>query len=261
MEPRGGSAEKPQFLYGLHAVLEALRGGNRSFIRVLVARKEGQFSEIVQRCKEALIPVLVQPKMNLDRMVPSGHHQGVIAVVGQKSYSSPEDMLAHARGLGEPPCIVLLDGVVDPHNLGAVLRSAEGAGVHGVCIPDRRAAGLNATVSKTSAGALEHIRVASVANLSRVIEHVQAEGLWVYGLDPQGHRPYVDVDLCGPVALVLGGEEKGLRPGVLAKCDERITIPLRGKVSSLNVSAAAAIVLFEMARQRARHEGGGRATE
>lgn len=261
MGPHGGSAEHTHLLYGLHAVHEALRGGNRSFIRLVLIRKDGRFSGIVRLSQEAMIPIQVQPRTVLDRMVSSGNHQGVIAVVGEKSYASPEDMLGCARQRGEPPCIVILDGVVDPHNLGAVLRSAEGAGVHGVCIPDRRSAGLTSTVSKTSAGALEHIRVASVPNLSRVIEQLQGEGLWVFGLVPQSHRSYTDVDLCGPVALVLGGEEKGLRPGIIAKCDERVTIPLRGKINSLNVSAAAAIVFFELVRQRGVLQRGRRVTE
>jgi 23S rRNA (guanosine2251-2'-O)-methyltransferase len=146
--------------------------------------------------------------------------------------------------------MVILDGVEDPQNLGAVLRNAEAAGVHGVFIPARRAAGLSGTVAKASAGAVEHLRVGCVQNVPRLIERLQKEGLWIYGLDSFAEKRYTALDLSGPIGLVFGSEGKGIRPGVLEKCDERARIPMRGKVSSLNVSAAAAVVLFEAVRQR-----------
>jgi 23S rRNA (guanosine2251-2'-O)-methyltransferase len=142
--------------------------------------------------------------------------------------------------------------VEDPHNLGAVLRTAEGAGVHGVFIPERRAVGLTSTVAKASAGAIDHIPVARVTNMSRSIESLKAAGVWIYGVTPSASKAFTEIDLRGPVGLVLGGEGTGIRPGVLQHCDDCIRIPLRGRVASLNVSAAAAIVLFEAVRQRAQ---------
>ncbi len=250
MVPVGGSADASEFIYGLHALREALRAGSRPILRLLVVRQGGQFADVVRLAREANIPVYVQPRAALDRLIPATKHQGIIGVVGVKAYTDQEDILEYAHNRDESPCVVILDGVQDPHNLGAVLRTAEGAGVHGVFLPERRAVGLTGTVAKASAGALEHLRVACAGNLSRLIEGLQAAGLWVYGLDPAAPKPYTALDFRGPVGLVFGGEAKGLRPGVLAKCDERAFIPMRGKVQSLNVSAATAIVLYEMVRQR-----------
>lgn len=251
MAPPGGSGDAPAYLYGIHAITEALRSRARPILRLSVIRKDGQFAELVRLAREAGIPIHVEPRAALDRQVPAGKHQGALAVVGAKAYVEVDDILAHARGRGEPPCLVILDGIEDPHNLGAVLRSAEAAGAHGVCIPERRSAGLTGTVAKTSGGAVEHVRVACVPNLSRLIERLQAEGVWVYGLDANAPKGYTELDLRGPCAMVFGAEGTGIRPGVLGKCDERAAIPMRGKVGSLNVSAAAAVVLFEMVRQRA----------
>lgn len=250
MAPAAGSAETPELLYGLHAVREALRSGARPLLRLLVIRLDRQFAELVRLARSAGIPVHVEPRPVLDRLVPDGRHQGVVGLVASKRYADPKEILAYARARGEPPFLVILDGVEDPHNLGAVLRTAEAAGVHGVFIPERRAVGLTASVAKASAGALEHLQVARVANVSRLIEALQAEGVWVYALAADSQKPYTDLDLRGPLALVLGGEGKGVRPGVLEKCDERVRIPMLGQVSSLNVSAAAAIVMFEAVRQR-----------
>lgn len=256
MAPAGGNADTPDLLYGLHALREALRAGSRPILRLVVVRQDGQFAELVRLARAAHIPVQVQSRHALDRMVPSGKHQGVIGIVGTKAYSEPEAILECARRRDEPPCVVILDQIQDPHNLGAVVRTAEASGAHGIIIPQRRAVSLTSTVAKASAGALEHIRVACVPNLSRLIETLKASGLWVYAVDPEGAKPYTSVDLRGPVALVLGAEGPGVRQGVLAKCDERVHIPMRGKVASLNVSAAAAVVLFEMVRQRMAHKQG-----
>ena len=250
MAPAAGSAETPELLYGLHAVREALRSGARPLLRLLVVRQDRQFADLVRLARSAGIPVHVEPRPVLDRLVPDGRHQGVVGLVASKRYADLKEILAYARERGEPPFLVILDGVEDPHNLGAVLRTAEAAGVHGLFIPERRAVGLTASVAKVSAGALEHLQVARVANVSRLIESLQAEGVWVYGLDADSQKPYTALDLRGPLALVLGGEGKGVRPGVLDKCDERIRIPMLGQVSSLNVSTAAAIVMFEVVRQR-----------
>ena len=246
----GGSDSGPDLLFGLHAIREALRAGTRPLQRLLVQRTDRQYGEIVQQAKAKRIPVHIEPAAAFDRLVPGGKHQGVIAFIAAKSYSSTEDILELARHRGEPPFLVILDGVEDPHNLGAVLRTAEGAGVHGVFIPERRAAGLTSVVAKVSAGALEHMLVARVANLSRLIEELKEAGVWVFAVEPSAPTNLTGIDMTGPIALVVGGEGEGIRPGVLKECDGRISIPMKGKVESLNVSAAVAVTLFEAVRQR-----------
>lgn len=249
MEPAAGS-DNAGLLYGLHAVREALRSGSRPLLRLLVLREDRQFAELVRLARAARVPVHVEPQQALDRLVPQGRHQGAIAFAASKQYADQEEMLRLARERSEPPFLVVLDGLEDPQNLGAVCRTAEAAGVHGVFIPERRSVGLTGAVAKASAGALEHLRVGCVPNVSRLIESLQVEGLWVYAVDPAASKPYTALDLKGPLALVFGGEGKGIRPGVLDKCDDRACIPMYGQVASLNVSAAAAIVLFEAVRQR-----------
>ena len=250
MAPAAGSDSQPELLYGLHAIREALRAGARPLQRLLVQRTDRQYAEIVQQAKTQRIPVHIEPPAALDRLVPSGKHQGVIAFVAAKSYNSTEEILELARHRDEPPFLVILDGVEDPHNLGAVLRTAEAAGVHGVFIPERRAAGLTSVVAKVSAGALDHMLVARVGNISRLIENLKETGVWVYGVEPSAPTRLTGIDMTGPIALVLGGEGEGIRPGVLKECDGRISIPMKGKVESLNVSAAVAVTLFEAVRQR-----------
>ncbi len=234
----------------MHAVEEALRSGARPLRRLAVVHTGRQFSDLVELARKAGVPVRIEPRQALDRLVPSGRHQGIVALAGAKAYVEPEDMLRTARDRNQPALVLLLDGVEDPHNLGAVLRTAEASGAHGVVIPERRSVGLTGTVAKASAGAVEHLPVACVTNLSRTIEQLKAQNIWVYALDPSAEKPYTALDLKGPVALVLGGEGKGVRAGVLDKCDDRARIPMHGRVASLNVSAAAAIVLFEAVRQR-----------
>jgi 23S rRNA (guanosine2251-2'-O)-methyltransferase len=247
MAPADGNAE---ILYGFHAVREALRSGARPLQRLILARIEGRHAELATLARAARIPVHVEPQAAIDRLVREGHHQGVVGIVAAKGYAELDDILSFAEAQAQPPFLVVLDGVEDPHNLGAVIRTSEAAGVHGMFIPDRRSAGLTGAVAKSSAGALAHMRVARAGNLSRLIESLQGSGLWVYGLDPGARKAYTGVDYRGPIALVLGGEDKGIRPGVLEKCDETVRIPMRGKIGSLNVSAAAAIALFEVVRQR-----------
>lgn len=250
MAPAGGSANAQEILYGLHAVREALKAGTRPLQRLLVIRTDKQFSDLVQLARSRHIPIHVQPLASLDRLVPGGKHQGIVAVAAAKAYQTEEAILARAAERNEPPLLVILDGVEDPHNLGAVIRTAEGAGAHGVFIPERRAAGLTSVVAKASAGAIDHIPVARVTNVSRLLESLKAAGLWIYGVEPSAGKLFTDVDLRGPVGLVFGGEGTGIRPGVLQHCDERIRIPMKGHVQSLNVSASAAITLFEAVRQR-----------
>jgi 23S rRNA (guanosine2251-2'-O)-methyltransferase len=218
--------------------------------RLLLIRTDKQFADRVQSARALHVPVHIQPLASLDRLVPGGRHQGVVAFAAAKAYQSEESILARATERKEPPLLVILDGVEDPHNLGAVIRTAEGAGVHGVFIPERRAAGLTSVVAKVSAGAIDHIPVARVTNTSQLLESLKAAGVWIYGVEPSASKLYTDVDLRGPVGLVFGGEGAGIRPGVLQHCDERIRIPMRGHVQSLNVSASAAVLLFEAARQR-----------
>jgi 23S rRNA (guanosine2251-2'-O)-methyltransferase len=237
-------------LYGLHAVREALRAGSRPLQRLLVQRTDRQFADLVQQAKAQHIPVHIEPPSAFDRLVPDGKHQGVIAFVAAKAYDSTEDILELARQKGEPPFLVILDGVEDPRNLGAIIRTAEAAGVHGVFIPERRAVGLTSVVAKMSAGALEHMLVARVVNLSRLIEELKEAGLLIYGVEPAATADFTAVDMTGPTALVFGGEGGGIRRGIAQECDGLIRIPMRGKVESLNVSAAVAVTLFEGVRQR-----------
>jgi 23S rRNA (guanosine2251-2'-O)-methyltransferase len=245
-----GNADRPELLYGLHAVREALRAGNRPLQRLLVLRTDRQFADVVQQARTQHIPVHIEPPAALDRLVPDRRHQGIIAFVAAKAYCSTDDILGHARRLGERPFLVILDGVEDPHNLGAVLRTAEAAGVHGIFLPERRAAGLTPVVAKVSAGALDHMRVARVVNLSRLIEELKAAGVWVYGVEPSASADVTTIDMTEPIAFVFGGEGGGIRHGVLQECDGRVRIPMKGKVESLNVSAAVAVTLFEGVRQR-----------
>jgi 23S rRNA (guanosine2251-2'-O)-methyltransferase len=244
-----GSDDKNGVLYGLHAVREALRAGSRPLQRLLVLRTDGQFSDLVSLARAKSVPVHIEPRPAIDRMVPRGNHQGVVGIVAAKAYSEEDDILVFAKSQ-QQPLLLLLDGVEDPYNLGAVLRTSEAAGVHGVILPERRSVGLTALVAKASAGALDHMHVARVRNLSRTIERLQQEGMWVYGFAPASPKSYTVLDYRGPVALVLGGEGKGIRRGVLEKCDDTVHIPMCGHVASLNVSAAAAIALFEVVRQR-----------
>ena len=192
----------------------------------------------------------IEPPAAFDRLVPDQRHQGIIPFIAAKGYCSTDEILEHARRLDEAPFLVILDGVEDPHNLGAVLRTAEAAGVHGIFIPERRAVGLTPVVAKVSAGALDHMRVARVVNLSRLIEELKGDGVSEYGVEPTAPISVTTIDMTGPVAFVFGGEVGGIRHGVLQECDGRVRIPMKGKVASLNVSAAVAVTLFEGVRQR-----------
>lgn len=250
-----GNGDSTQRLYGLHAVREALRAGTRPLQKLIVVATDRQFKDLIQRARAQQIPVHVQPRQVLDRLVPDGKHQGIVGIVAAKPYADVETILSSARARSSSPFLVLLDGFEDPHNLGAVLRTADATGVHGVFIPARRAVGLTGTVAKVSAGAVDHVPVGRVENLGRLIEELQRQGLWVYALDPRARKPYTVLDYRGPIAIVLGGESKGIRPGVLEKCDETVSIPMLGKVASLNVSSAAAAALYEVVRQRQAGQG------
>lgn len=250
MAPAGGNVDSQEILYGLHTVREALKAGTRPLQRMLVLRTDKQFTDLVQLARLRRIPIHIQPLASLDRLVPNGRHQGIIAFAAATAYQTEESILTRAAERHEAPFVVILDGVEDPHNLGAVIRTAEGAGAHGIFIPERRAAGLTAVVAKASAGAIDHLPVARVTNTSRLIESLKSAGVWIYGVTPAAEKKFTEVDLRGPVGLVLGGEGRGIRAGVIQHCDECIHIPMKGRIQSLNVSAAAAIVLFEAVRQR-----------
>ena len=189
-------------------------------------------------------------KERLDQMSDTGHHQGVIAMAAEKEYVEVEDILALAESRGEPPLIAIADGITDPYNLGALIRCAEGLGAHGLILPKRRAVGLTPLVSKASAGAIEHLPVAKVANLAQTVEKLQKLGVWVYAAEAGG-QSYDKTNLKGPCALIFGSEGDGVSALLKQKCDAIISIPMRGQVNSLNVSTAAAILLAEAARQHA----------
>ena len=240
-------------IYGIMPVLESLRAQRRGLQRIFVAAgSQGErINEILHAAKRAGVPVERRERQALDDMARHARHQGVVGLLarqGRSTYVEPETVLEQ---LGQPPLVVLLDGIEDPHNLGAILRSCEGAGVDGVFLPEHRAAGLTDTVAKTSAGAVEHLRIARVTNLVPLIEELKQLGVWVVGVEGDGKTSYVDFDLTAGVALVFGSEGRGLRRLVKERCDGIISIPMRGQLNSLNVSVAAGIVLFEVLRQRA----------
>lgn len=241
-------------LLGIHAVKEALEAG-RALERVVVARGKGgdRVQEIVELARQRGVPVRFEERAQLDRLAGSSQHQGVVALGGAKRVATLEHLLAATAGKASR-LVVLLDGVEDPHNLGAVIRSALAAGADGVVIPERRAAGLTDVVGRASAGALEHLPVARVGNLARTMEELKEGGYWLIGLDESAERSYTDADFTGAVGIVMGGEGKGLHELTRKRCDYLVSIPTVGPVRSLNVSVAAGVVLFEAVRQRSQKQ-------
>lgn len=234
-------------IYGRNPVLEALKSG-REIEKLLVLKSaEGSIKKIEAMARDRRIPIQYVDKAALDRI--GEHHQGVAATTTDYRYSEVEEILEVAATRGEPPFLVLLDGIEDPHNLGAILRTADGAGAHGVIIPKRRAAGLTETVSKASAGAIEHVPVAKVVNLVSTIRDLKKEGLWIAVCDMEG-TPYDEADLSGPIALVIGGEGQGVGRLIRESADYVVSIPMCGHIPSLNASNAAAVLLYEINRQR-----------
>jgi len=241
-------------LTGIHAVREALEAG-RAFDRIVIARgrQDTRVEEIVQLARERNVPLRFEDRSQLDRLAGSKDHQGIVALAAARSAATLEDILAAANagaGRGQKGLIVLLDGVEDPHNLGAIIRTALASGAHGVVIPERRSAGLTDTVARASAGALAHLPVAKVTNLSRSMEELKEAGYWLVGLDERADKNYTQVDYTSPVGIVLGGEGKGLHDLTRKRCDFVVSLPTTGPVKSLNVSVAAGVVLFEALRQR-----------
>ncbi len=237
---------------GRQPVLEALRSG-RPVNRLLLAREAGRHSviaEILHLAQASRIPVDFVPRLVLDQAAADVSHQGVVAYVASKSYVSLDDLLALSKDKREKPLYCVLDGIEDPQNLGAILRTAGAAGIHGVVIRSRRAVGLTATVSKVSAGAIEYVPVARVSNITYSIGALQEQGVWIVGIDGAGDSVYTEIDYTSPVAIVVGGEGKGLSDLVRKRCDSVARIPMRGDISSLNASVAAALVMYEAYRQR-----------
>jgi 23S rRNA (guanosine2251-2'-O)-methyltransferase len=237
---------------GRQPVLEALRAG-RPVNRIVLARDIGRHSivaEILHLARERRVPIDYAPREAIADVAAGAVHQGVLAYAAAREYVDLDDLAAQSNLRGEPPLYVLLDGIEDPHNLGAVIRSADAAGAHGVIIRARRAAGLTTAVSRASAGAVEYVPVARVSNIAAALERLKGGGVWVVGVDAAGASRYTDVDMRGPTAVVVGSEGKGISDVVRRRCDLLASIPMRGGVSSLNASVAAALVMYEAFRQR-----------
>ena len=236
---------------GRNAVTEALRAGT-PIDKVYLARGEtdAALGHIAAKARERGIAVVDCDRRKLDNMSVTHSHQGVIAVAAVREYAEVEDILKAAADRGEPPLIVVCDELSDPHNLGAVIRTAECAGAHGVIIPKRRSAGLTAVVAKTSAGAVSYVPVARVANLTACLKELKEAGVWVFGTAADADRAIYDADLKGPAAIVIGSEGNGMSRLVAKNCDFLVSIPMKGQLNSLNASAAAAILLYEAVRQR-----------
>ena len=240
-----------EYIEGRNAVLEALRA-NRPLNKLFVAKGEvdNSLKVIVSMAKESGTVVVETDRRRLDAMSATHAHQGVIADVAIKEYCSVQDILDIAEKRGEAPFIIICDEISDPHNLGAIIRTAEAAGAHGLIIPKRRSAGLSAVVSKTSAGAIEYMAVARVPNLVSAIKELKEKGVWVYGTAADGTSDIWHTDLSGPIALVIGSEGDGMRRLISENCDVCLSIPMFGNISSLNASASAAIVIYEAVRQK-----------
>lgn len=242
-------------VYGRNAVKELLAGG-RDIEKMYIQSgdREGSVNLLIGIASERKIPIIEVDKVKLDSLTLGAHHQGVVAIAAERNYSTVDEILEYAAERGEPPFIILLDGVEDPHNLGAIIRSAECSGAHGVIIPKRRAVGLTSTAAKASAGAIEHMRVAKVTNLAMTIDELKERGLWFYAADMDG-SDYYETDMTGACAIVLGSEGFGVSRLVKEKCDFTVSIPLYGMVNSLNVSCAGAVIMTEVARQRKMKRG------
>ena len=236
---------------GRNAVTEALRAGT-AIDKLYVARGETDrtLGRIIAMAKKAGVVVAEADRRKLDAMSETHSHQGVIALAAAANYAPVEDILQAAAGRGEPPLVVICDEITDPHNLGAIIRTAECAGAHGVVIPKRRSAGLTAVVAKTSAGAVSYLPVARVPNIPALLKDLQKRGLWVFGAAAEGDRPLYEADLRSPAAIVIGSEGDGMGRLVRESCDFLVSIPMKGRISSLNASAAAAVLLYEALRQR-----------
>lgn len=236
---------------GRNAVIELLESGkdiNKIFITK--GEKHGSIHKIIAMAKENRVIIVEKEKRQMEEMAQTQNFQGVIAMVPPFEYCEVEDILQEAKTRGEEPFVLILDGIEDPHNLGSIIRTAETAGVHGIIIPKRRAATVNSTVNKVSAGAVQHMKVARVTNISDTIEDLKKEGLWICGTDINTTTYYYDQDLTGAIGIVIGNEGNGISQKVKKNCDFLVKIPMRGKVTSLNASVSAGIVVYEAVKQR-----------
>ena len=243
--------EREDIIEGRNAVLEALRAG-RAIDKIYIAKGDVDktLGHIASKARAAGCVVVEADRRKLDSMSQTHAHQGVVALAAVRTYCSIDESLAIAEERGEAPFVIVCDEVSDPHNLGAIIRTAECAGVHGIIIPKRRSAGLTAIVGKTSAGAAEHMAVARVPNLTAALKTLRDRGLWIFGSAAEGTSPLWKADLTGPICLVIGSEGDGMGRLVQETCDFLVSIPMHGKVSSLNASAAAAVLIYEALRQR-----------
>ncbi len=243
--------DREDIIEGRNAVIEALRAG-RLIDKIYIQKGETDktLGHIASKARDAGVVVVDADRRKLDNMSRTHAHQGVIALAALREYCSVQDILEIASERGEPPFVIVCDEISDPHNLGAIIRTAEAAGVHGIVIPKRRSAGVTSIVDKTSAGAVEHMAVARVANLSSAIKDLKDAGLWIYGTAAEGSSPLWKTDLTGPICLVIGSEGDGVGRLVRENCDFLVSIPMKGKVSSLNASAAAAVLIYEVLRSR-----------
>ena len=243
--------ENDGIIEGRNAVVEALRAGvTIDKIYILKGETDATLGHIASTAREKGVVVVDAERRKLDGMSRTHSQQGVIAVAAAREYASVDDILNIAREKGEAPLIVVCDELSDPHNLGAVIRTADAAGAHGVIIPKRRSAGLTAVVAKTSAGAVAHVPVARVPNITALLKQLKDEGVWVFGTAAQGNTSLYKADLKGPAAIVIGSEGDGMSRLVAENCDFTVSIPMFGKINSLNASAAAAVLLYEAVRQR-----------
>lgn len=242
--------KKEGLIVGRNAVMQALES-DRTIDSVTVAegQRGGQAAKIIEICREKRIPVKYADSRKLDKLCGGAAHQGVAAFAAAHDYAELDDIFNLAQSRGESPFIVICDGLEDPHNLGAILRTAEAAGVHGVIIPKRNSVTLNYTVAKTSAGAIEYVPVVKVTNIASTIDTLKGRGVWVFGADMEG-TPWTELDFTGSIALVIGSEGRGLSKLVREKCDFIASLPMKGKINSLNASVAAGIMMFEASRQR-----------
>ncbi|MDX8367588.1 23S rRNA (guanosine(2251)-2'-O)-methyltransferase RlmB [Cytobacillus sp. IB215665] len=239
-----------EYIIGKNPVLEALKS-KREINKIWIAEgsQRGQMQQVAQLAKDKQVPISFVPKKKIDQM-NDGNHQGVIAQVAAYEYASLDDLYRKAEEKGEMPFFILLDEIEDPHNLGSIMRTADAVGAHGIIIPKRRAVGLTATVAKASTGAIEYIPVAKVTNLSRTIEELKENGIWIIGTDANGQDDYRSIDGNMPLGLVIGSEGKGIGRLIKEKCDFLINLPMRGKVTSLNASVAAGLLMYEVYRKR-----------
>lgn len=236
---------------GRNPVIEAIMAG-RPLNRILIADggKDGVIKKIIELAKEKHIVLQFANRGKLDNMSTTGNHQGVIAIASLKEYINVEDLISIAYSKGEAPFIIVLDGITDIQNLGSILRTADAVGAHGIIIPKRRAAGLNSAVGKVSAGAVEYVPVARVTNIARTLEYMKENNIWIIGTDAKEGNPFYKADLSGAAAIVIGSEGNGISRLVRDKCDFLVNIPMKGKIQSLNAGVAAAVVMYEVLRQR-----------